>query len=379
MEKTIRELVSVDSVFEERTTTGRIPGIWQDIAFKGSGGEKMGFRFYKRVKLFPGVTLNLSKSGGSLSFGPRGAKLTVGSSGARGSVGLPGSGAYYTKQIWRPGSGSKRKKSQPSVRKEDRLDLNFFERLITPEGEEDFVDGLKALLLGDEIKALNLFLEAAKHPDAAFMAGFIFLRQKKLEESIQHLDFAAKGHKRLGEYFQKYQTDPHITIDINEEFSVHAGPTLRAVRLGMVEAYEQLEQLEKARGVLEDLLKSNPEDAIAKVSLVEILYDHADDANENLKQVIRLTQGTENESEPEACLLLYQARAWRGLGVPEEAQNALSKAIRRTKDRSDELIKAIRYERVLLFEELEDEKAAKREAARLFAMDADYEDIADRL
>jgi predicted Zn-dependent protease len=193
------------------------------------------------------------------------------------------------------------------------------------------------------------------------------------------MDFAAKGHKRLGEYFQKYQTDPHITIDINEEFSVHAGPTLRAVRLGMVEAYEQLEQLEKARGVLEDLLKSNPEDAIAKVSLVEILYDHADDANENLKQVIRLTQGTENESEPEACLLLYQARAWRGLGVPEEAQNALSKAIRRTKDRSDELIKAIRYERVLLFEELEDEKAAKREAARLFAMDADYEDIADRL
>ena len=39
----------------------------------------MGFRFWRRIKIAPGVTLNLSKSGGSLSFGPRGAKFTVGS------------------------------------------------------------------------------------------------------------------------------------------------------------------------------------------------------------------------------------------------------------------------------------------------------------
>ena len=41
----------------------------------------MSFRFWRRVKIVPGVTLNLSKSGGSLSFGPRGAKFTVGSRG----------------------------------------------------------------------------------------------------------------------------------------------------------------------------------------------------------------------------------------------------------------------------------------------------------
>ncbi|MDI9385547.1 MAG: DUF4236 domain-containing protein, partial [Verrucomicrobiota bacterium] len=42
----------------------------------------MGFRFQKRIRLFPGVTLNLSKSGGSLSLGPRGAKLNLGPRGA---------------------------------------------------------------------------------------------------------------------------------------------------------------------------------------------------------------------------------------------------------------------------------------------------------
>ncbi|WP_454283473.1 DUF4236 domain-containing protein [Roseovarius sp. MBR-79] len=37
----------------------------------------MAFRFCRRVRLAPGVTLNLSKSTASLSFGPRGAKYTI--------------------------------------------------------------------------------------------------------------------------------------------------------------------------------------------------------------------------------------------------------------------------------------------------------------
>ncbi|RMH36562.1 MAG: DUF4236 domain-containing protein, partial [Nitrospirae bacterium] len=43
----------------------------------------MAFRFWRRIRITPGVTLNLSKSGGSLSFGPRGAKFTIGPRGKR--------------------------------------------------------------------------------------------------------------------------------------------------------------------------------------------------------------------------------------------------------------------------------------------------------
>ncbi|MFQ5748429.1 MAG: DUF4236 domain-containing protein, partial [Planctomycetota bacterium] len=35
-------------------------------------GLPMGFRFWRRIKLMPGVTLNLSKTGASLSFGAPG-------------------------------------------------------------------------------------------------------------------------------------------------------------------------------------------------------------------------------------------------------------------------------------------------------------------
>ena len=56
----------------------------------------MGFRFFKRIGLTKGVTLNLSKSGGSVSVGPQGAKLTLGPQGARVTLGIPGTGLFYT-------------------------------------------------------------------------------------------------------------------------------------------------------------------------------------------------------------------------------------------------------------------------------------------
>ena len=59
----------------------------------------MGLRFWKRVKILPGVTINLSRGIPSVSIGPRGAKLTIGGSGTRATVGLPGTGLFYTEKL----------------------------------------------------------------------------------------------------------------------------------------------------------------------------------------------------------------------------------------------------------------------------------------
>jgi hypothetical protein len=56
----------------------------------------MGWRFYKRVHLFPGLSVNVSRSGPSLTVGVRGAHVTVGRTGVTRTVGLPGTGIYYT-------------------------------------------------------------------------------------------------------------------------------------------------------------------------------------------------------------------------------------------------------------------------------------------
>jgi hypothetical protein len=56
----------------------------------------MGYiRFWRRIKIFTGIFLNIGKKGISLSFGPKGIKYTKGTSGERISIGLPGTGIYY--------------------------------------------------------------------------------------------------------------------------------------------------------------------------------------------------------------------------------------------------------------------------------------------
>ena len=56
----------------------------------------MGFRFRRTFKVVPGIRLNLSGSGASVSLGPRGLRYTIGSRGTRATIGLPGSGLSWT-------------------------------------------------------------------------------------------------------------------------------------------------------------------------------------------------------------------------------------------------------------------------------------------
>lgn len=57
----------------------------------------MKFRFRKRIKIAPGIRLNISKSGVSTSVGRRGASVNLGKQGTRVSVGVPGSGISSSK------------------------------------------------------------------------------------------------------------------------------------------------------------------------------------------------------------------------------------------------------------------------------------------
>lgn len=72
----------------------------------------MGFRFSKRVTLFPGCRINLSKSGASLSVGPRGASVNIGKRGVYGNVGIPGTGLSSRERLDKPAPRSPSPASQ---------------------------------------------------------------------------------------------------------------------------------------------------------------------------------------------------------------------------------------------------------------------------
>ena len=65
----------------------------------------MGWRYRKRIKILPGIYINISKSGISTNVGVKGASVTFGPKGTYVNTGLPGSGLYRRDRL----SGSDKK------------------------------------------------------------------------------------------------------------------------------------------------------------------------------------------------------------------------------------------------------------------------------
>ena len=58
----------------------------------------MGWRFQKRRRVLPGVTLNLSRRGAGVSVGRKGAKVSAGPRGLTATLTVVGTGLAY---VWR--------------------------------------------------------------------------------------------------------------------------------------------------------------------------------------------------------------------------------------------------------------------------------------
>ncbi len=343
----------------------------------------MAFRFWRRIRLAPGVTLNLSKSGGSLSFGPRGAKVTVGRRGVRATAGLPGTGLFYTTRLGgraRTGRGKGGGTSAaPAVAPEDRLSLGFFKRLVTPAEEEALLDGCRELVRGKETRALEHLRRATHLPDGACLAGFLALKQDLVEEAAAGFEAAIADPRRLGSLLAKYGVAATFTLAITEEVAVHVGASLRGCLLGLAEAYQRLQRWDDAIAALERLRRLEPEAVVVRLSLAEILLEARPDDRATLRLIVRLAEGIENEDELHAAMLLYRGRALHRLGLLDGARTTLTTALRRKKGRSPDLLHALRYERGLVYDGLGQHARARSDFERIYAEAPDYEDVATRL
>lgn len=326
----------------------------------------MGFRFWKRIKIAPGVTLNLCKSGASLSFGGRGARFTLGPRGRQVTVGLPGSGLFYTTRL-------------PPIPRRARLSGRFFQRLAPADDEKALVDGCRELALGDEGRALQLLEQAAHLADGAFLAGFLQLKHRRLEEAASHLNTAAEKHRSLGSCFSRYGISPTMVLPITDEIAVPVEANLRGVLLGLVEIYQLQERHREAMACLERLRRLEPDDVLVKLSIGELLWESRPGDPDRCRKVVQLAEGVDNDTAVHAALLLYKARALRELGLLEAARETLTRALRRKKGRPPELLRALRYERALVYQDLDKPKQARKDLEKLYAEDPNDEDVAVRL
>lgn len=342
----------------------------------------MGYRFFRRVRILPGVTLNFSKHGTSVSVGPRGFKYTIGSSGVRHTVGIPGTGLYYTEHRSNPRgqradrravSSSPKRAAGPAAA--SRLELGFFKRLVTPAAERHFVDGMHALVKGDDATAIAAMEVPDALPDASFMAGVLELKAGRHEAALRELDRAQANPAVLGTGFAKYGIDAELVMPITDVLAVHVGADRRGLALVRAEALQGLERYDEACAALAALHAADPEDALVILSWIEILVEDVA-SKDAWKQTVELSARAENTSEVAAAILYYKGKALRELGLLDAAGDALSLAARRKKDRPAALLTAIDYERGLVYKAKGQMGRALQAFGRAYAADPNYLDVA---
>ena len=88
----------------------------------------MGWRFRKCITIFPGVRLNISKSGISFSFGTKGASVNVNEDGAYLNTSIPGTGLYNRQKIYssKDNKGSDQEKNHDSSHDDKRYNYNEY-------------------------------------------------------------------------------------------------------------------------------------------------------------------------------------------------------------------------------------------------------------
>lgn len=337
----------------------------------------MAFRFWRRVRLAPGVTLNLSKSTASLSLGPRGAKYTISPRGNRATAGLPGTGLFYTVHD-RKRAGRGGPAPLPPVPQRDRLKLGFFQRLMTPAEEKRFIDGIRALNDGDQDGALAALEEAGDLPDAAWMAGMIRLRREEFDRARAHFEHVLARLGDLGSLFGKYEIAAQASLPITSDIFAHVFPRECGTRLALVEVAQLEGRHADAMGHIKRLMEIDATDPVVLLSFAELALDTPDD-RALMDRVVRATVHVENETPVDTAILLYRGRALVALGMPDAAIDVFTLANRRRKDRPEGLLLQIRYDRAVLYEQVGRAAQARREFERLYAEDHELEDVRARL
>ena len=95
----------------------------------------MGWRFRKRIKIFPGFYINISKSGLGVNIGPKGANVSIGPNGTYVNTGISGTGLYRRDKV------DSSKHSSTGIQQETQ---NYREQEVTPtlSKEEQQYEGL---------------------------------------------------------------------------------------------------------------------------------------------------------------------------------------------------------------------------------------------
>ena len=166
----------------------------------------MSILFRRRIKIIPGVRLNISKSGLSASVGVRGASVTLGGKGGTyANLGIPGTGIYTRKKIGGSNKGSNQKNYTEDIFQEEIADSPD-EIFVSAEPFEITSSGLQVLkdevleansqrnLLSKDLKKIRLkllFTKIFKLISQISLIYFLTPVKTRFKENLKQLNIAS--------------------------------------------------------------------------------------------------------------------------------------------------------------------------------------------
>lgn len=351
----------------------------------------MGLRYQKRIQLGKFLRLNISKSGVGASLGVNGLRFTTGPSGTRFTIGMPGTGLHYTKQIgsgkglrWANFLGGGKKENASKTARQGAAQANEESADDAPSPsffasreEKALAKGLEAYEAEDAQTALQHFLEVAdEEAGAAIMAADILASQSTSQKrrAIPLLEKIIYSDDEIPtSLMQKYLTGAEMDIDITPTINVSVPLEGLAPVLLLTELYQLQGRMDEAIALLEEveeLANAAPLTlSLCELYIEEGLWDGVIDRANQLESTDDVTLGT---------MILY-GRALHGKGLADAAITVYNKALRRTKDRSPELLHEGRYWRAKAYQDAGKGSRARQEWEKLYAENPDYRDVAEQI
>jgi len=325
----------------------------------------MRFRFWRRFKIFPGVTLNTNKRGLSVSGGIEGAQFTSSTKGSRTTFGIPGTGAFWTQ---RSSNGNRAKGHE--------------EYKVSPKASKglDIVASLVALDNKEEaIKQSKKWLWV---PDVAFLVGFTALQAEYYEEA--EAMFTA-GLQSISNDF----ISPYLGMVIKPRVELSSGgfieiePSEEGMFIGLSLAMKNLGKVLDARMVLELAIAKEVSDGLngvgLRLALADMILKMDEDTDERARKILDLASWVEAETVSAGSLLLIRSRALRRLGLYFETKSTLSEIIKKKARMNETILMGAYYERGIVYERMGHAKRAQADYQWVYSRDRDYEEVANKI
>lgn len=330
-------------------------------------------RYQKRIKIGPGLRLNLSKSGVSLTVGPRGAHYTIGQNGRRTkSLGIPGSGISWVSRSKQSSNDDHRKVGAKLIKEEKP---GFFAGRY----ERQFYKAV-ALLHKDQPEQALAAFQAARSLDRAgeniaeeWMVGVLAFQLGDMQEAIDALETVVASPVSLPDaMIDKYLADDTVAIPITRNNEVITRPHSLSAALLLAECYQRIEEIDPAIHLLTELWSATGEAALT-LSLCEL---HAEAANWD--KVLDLAAGIKASDDLTLGIRIFQARAAVAKGFHDSAIEVLKESLRSKKLDQDLIMEGL-YLRGTLYAAGGKNKLAVRDFSQVHATNPRYFDIEEKL